>query len=100
MKLLRKTIFTVLLTGLGLVTANQASAIQYAGRASVTYNYNFTRGTVRCTGSIMFICCEVYGSTIWVNYGGGFWANLDYSSEETVSEDGQSAESYHEFNRP
>jgi hypothetical protein len=100
MKQIKKVILTTLFTGLGLVFANQASAIVYAGRASVSYNYNFTKGKVTCSGSIMFICCETYGNSIWVNYAGGFWANLDYSSPEVISEDGQSATSNHEFTMP
>ena len=100
MKLIKKVILTAVITGLGLVLTNKVSAIPYAGRANVTYNYNFTKGKLTCSGSIMFICCEVYGNQVWINYAGGFWANLDYSSEEVISEDGQSATSYHEFTMP
>jgi hypothetical protein len=59
---------------LSLANFNQSKAIIYNGNPIIFFHGPFAtaqRGTLYCTGSMMALCCDINGSSIYI-FGWGF----------------------------
>ena len=88
---------TIMLVMIVLSTFSSKANLTYSGRPRIVWNgdpFTSTSGKLYCEGSIMFTCCQVWGTRIYI-FDYNIWADVQQSTAEV--NDGENAYSQHYF---
>lgn len=91
------TKLTIIVMLLVLSTSSSSAYLTYSGKPRIVWNgdpFTSTSGRLYCEGSIMFTCCQVWGTRIFI-FDYNIWADVKQSIPEI--NDGENAYSEHFF---